>query len=121
MSSSTYIESVKRTFTATVTIDAYLLTDLQTDGSVGVATLTSSSDEIRAGFADRKINQGDVGPIVLLNGGGTVYGKIAATVTTADALYGATSGKLSSTASGSVIGYALQDAVADDVIEVLLA
>jgi len=121
MSTTTMIGGVKRSFTATTTIAQYSLVDLETDGSVGVATLTSSSDEVRVGFADRAAGAGESVPVCLLNGGGSAFGIAAATVTAADALYGASTGKVSSTASGSVIGYALQDAVADDVIEILLS
>ena len=57
----------------------------------------------------------------MLNGGGTAYGTAAGTITNAGtALYGASGGKLGTTASGGVVGFSLTSAAANDVIEVLL-
>jgi hypothetical protein len=119
MASSTYIENLKASFTATVTISQYLLTSLDL-GKVAVATATSSQTEV--GFADRAINQGAVGTVALLNGGGTAYGVAAATITAGDTLYPASGGKVgvATFTDNPVIGHALQNAVADDVIEILL-
>lgn len=122
--SATTIDNVKRTFTtnATATIAKYSLVKLDTDGSVSVAT--SSNSEVRAGFLDAD-NTAVSEPVsvVLLNGGGTAYGIAASTITNAGtALYGATTGKVGTTATGSIVGYTLESgASANDVIEILLA
>lgn len=119
--SATTISNVKKTFTATETIGAYLLTKIGTDGTVAVAT--KATGEVRMGFSDRSIDSGDAGSIVLLNGGGTAYGTLSETVTNAGiALYGAASGKLGVTASGGIVGYsAAAGGSADDVVEIILA
>lgn len=124
MATSTSISGMKRTFTATVTVDQYLLTRLDL-GKVNVATKDSTN--ILVGFADRKIDQATIGPIELINGGGTVLAKAATTVTAGDAVYRASGGKVETaitsvvTVTGDAVGYSLQDAVANDVIEILLA
>lgn len=123
MASSTYIDSLKRSFTATNTLSGYELLALQTDGTVSIATATSSQTEVGFLDGDRSINKGLIAPVRLLNGGGTVHGICVSTVTTGDTLYPATSGKVGSATytSSPTIGYALQGGVANDVIEILLA
>lgn len=123
MSSSTIIDSLKRTFTTTATLAGYELLALGTDGTVSIATATSSQTEVGFLDGDRSINAGDVAPVRLLNGGGSVYGTAAATVTIGDTLYPASGGKVGSTSftDSPTIGYALNSGVANDVIEVLLA
>jgi hypothetical protein len=120
MSTTTSTPGIKVSFTATVTVDQYLLTSLGTDGTVSVATATSAQTEV--GFADRKIDAGTTGTVQLLNGGGSALAVAAATITTGDTLYPATGGGVSSATftDSPVVGIALQDAVADDVIEILL-
>jgi len=123
MSDSTIIDSLKRTFVTTATLSGYELVALQTDGTVAVAT--ASSSQVEVGFVDgeRSINAGDVAPIRLLNGGGSAYGECAATVTAGDALYGQSGGEVGSAVvtDASVVGYALEAGVDGDVIEILLA
>ena len=119
MSSTTETSPLKKSFTPTVTIDAYLLVKL--DGAKVAVATQSASDQGLVGFTDRQGDQDKATPISLLNGGGSVFATAATTITNNDALYAGSGGKLDVTASGSVVGYALQDAVADDVIEVLLA
>ena len=119
---STTIKNVQRTFTATGTMSPYILAKLDADGSVSTATKVASG-ETRVGFTTREVlSAGDSAGIVLLNGGGTAYGTAHGTITDAGtALYGGPGGKVSPTASGGVIGFALKSAVAtNDVIEVLL-
>ena len=119
MSESTTIGSPRKgSFTATVTLSAYQLVKLNTDRSVSVATFASG--ETRVGFVDRAVNQGDPAPVALLNGGGSAFGQASASVTTGDALYAATTGKVSATVTGESVGVALEDGAADDVIEILL-
>jgi hypothetical protein len=120
MSSATIIENCKKTFIATDAVGAYLLTKLDASGNVVVATGTSAG-EVRVGFTDRAAGAGEATGIVLLNGGGTVYATPNETVAIGDALYGDASGKVSTTADGSIIGYALNAGAADDVIEMILA
>lgn len=125
MSTSTTNESPIRSFTATATLSGYELVALQTDGTVSIATATGSQSQTEVGFlaGDYSVNKGDVAPIKLINSGGTTFGIAAVTLTTGDALYAATTGKLSSATvtNSTKIGVALQGAVANDVIEVLLA
>ena len=118
---ATTIGGTNRTFTATGTMSAYILSKIDNDGTVSTATKVASG-ETRVGFTTREVlNAGDATTIALLNGGGTAYGTAAGTVTNAGtALYGAAGGKLGTTASGGIIGYSLSSAAADDVIEVLL-
>lgn len=118
---STVINGTQRTFTATGTMSAYILTKLDTDGTVSTATEVTSG-ETRVGFTTREVlSAGDSTGIALLNGGGTAYGIAAGTITNAGtALYGASGGKLKTTASGGVVGFSLTSAAANDVIEVLL-
>jgi len=118
---STVINGTQRTFTATETMSAYILAKLETDGTVSKASKVASG-ETRVGFTTREVlTAGDSIGIALLNGGGTAYGISAGTITDAGtALYGASGGKLGTTASGGVVGFSLTSAVANDVIEVLL-
>lgn len=121
--SATTINNVNRTFTATVTIDAYLLTKVGTDGTVAIAT--DSDSETQIGFTSRQVNAGEATPIVLLNGGGTAYATLSSTVTNAGtAVYAVAAGKVAATATTStaVIGYtAAAGGAADDVVEIILA
>ena len=121
--SATTINNVNRTFTATVTIDAYLLTKVGTDGTVAIAT--DSDSETQIGFTSRQDNAGEATPIVLLNGGGTAYATLSSTVTNAGtAVYAVAAGKVAATATTStaVIGYtAAAGGAADDVVEIILA
>ena len=118
---STVINGTQRTFTATGTMSAYILSKIGTDGTVSTATQVASG-ETRVGFTTREVlSAGDSTGIALLNGGGTAYGIAAGTITNAGtALYGGSGGKLGTTASGGVVGFSLTSAAANDVIEVLL-
>jgi hypothetical protein len=118
---STTVNGTSRTFTATGTMSAYILSKIDNDGSVSTATKVASG-ETRVGFTTREVlSAGDSTSIALLNGGGTAYGIAAGTITNAGtALYGATSGKVGTVASGGVIGFSVSSAVADDVIEILV-
>lgn len=121
--SATTINNVNRTFTATVTVGAYLLTKVGTDGTVAIAT--DSDSETQIGFTSRQVNAGEATPIVLLNGGGTAYATLSSTVTNAGtAVYAVAAGKVAATATTStaVIGYtAAAGGAADDVVEIILA
>ena len=121
--SATTINNLNRTFTATATIGAYLLTKLGTDGSVAIAT--DSASQVEIGFTSRQVNAGEETPIVLLNGGGSAYATLSSTVTNAGtALYAVADGKVAATATNStaVIGYtAAAGGAADDVVEIILA
>lgn len=121
--SATIINNLNRTFTATATISAYLLTKLGTDGSVAIAT--DSASQVEVGFTSRQVNAGEETPIVLLNGGGSAYATLSSTVTNAGtALYAVAGGKVAATATNStaVIGYtAAAGGAADDVVEIILA
>jgi len=121
--SATTINNVNRTFTATATIDAYLLTKVGNDGTVAIAT--DSASEAQIGFTSRQVNEGEATPIVLLNGGGSAFATLSSTVTNAGtAVYAVAGGKVAATATTStaVIGYtAAASGAADDVVEIILA
>jgi hypothetical protein len=121
MSTATNISNVKRSFTATTTVDAYRVVQLLANGTVSASTLTDADTKI--GLTERKANAGDVVPIVLQNGGGTAFGEIVTTITTGNALYVASGGTLGVTtvSAGAQFATALQNGVAGDVIEILLA
>ena len=120
MASATTIENLRRTFTATVTIEANNLVVLDVD-KVNIATVTT--DQTVVGFAERGANAGDEVPVILLNGGGTAYAKCAVTISAGDIVYAASGGAISTvtTDAGSAVGSALMQGDPDDVIEVLLA
>jgi len=122
MSEST-ISGSPKTFTATATLSGYELLALETDGTVSIATATSSQTEVGFLVGERAVDAGSVAPVRLLNAGGSAYATAAATVTIGDTLYPAASGKVGSTTftDAPTIGFALNSGVADDVIEVLLA
>lgn len=122
--SATQIGTLARTFTATVTIDQYLLTKLDL-GKVAVAT-ADSTDKL-VGFAKTYVAQNDSVAVELLSGGGSRFAVAATTVTVGDAVYRASGGKVETaiegvvTVTGDAIGHSLNSGIADDVIEVLLA
>lgn len=120
MADSTYVGGCFRTFiTAIAPVDPYKLVKLESDGTVAVAT--QATDEIRVGITNAPANGDSPVSVQLLNGGGTAIAEVSTTVTQNDALYGAADGKLATTASGDIVGYALANAVDGDEIEILLA
>ena len=123
MSESTIIDSLKRTFVTTATLSGYELLALETDGTVSIATATSSQTEVGVLAGEYSIDAGDLAQVRLLNGGGSAFMKLSATATIGDTIYPATTGKVSSATftDSPTIGYALQSGAADDVIEILLA
>ena len=117
MSSTTQVGGISRTFDTGHTIGQYLAVSLNTDGQVVTATAGST---IIVGLTSREVvTAGDPATVQLLNGGGTGFVKLIATVTTGDEVYSATGGKVSPTNTGGLVGVALQGGGADDVIEVL--
>lgn len=124
MADSTIFDSgMNASFTATATLSAYQLVALETDGTVSVATATSSQTEVGFLIGERSVSPGESAPIKLLNGGGSVYATAEATVTVGNALYPASAGKVGTTTftDSPQIGTALNSGVADDDIAVLLA
>lgn len=117
--SATTVQNVKKTFTASGTIAQYSLVKIEADGKVSTATKVASG-EYRVGFVDRAAADGEATSVVLLNGGGTAFGIASATVTIGNVLYGATTGKLGTTASHTAVGVALDTVGADEVLEVLV-
>jgi hypothetical protein len=117
--SATTVQNVKKTFTASGTIAQYSLVKIETDGKVSTATKVGSG-EVRVGFSDRAAADGEATSVTLLNGGGSAFGIASATVTIGDILFGATTGKLGTTASHTSVGVALNTVGADDVLEVLV-
>ena len=117
---SQYMDSSYHSFTAGVAIAQYLRVKISSGKlAVAVAGVTDEPVEIgyitEAAFADL-----DVRTVRLRNGGGTGKLIASAAITAGAAIYGAASGKVSATASGSAIGIAIEAAAADgDVIEVL--
>lgn len=118
--SATTVQNTKRSFTASGAINQYDLVTLENDGLVSVAGAASTK---LVGFADRTVATGESVTVCLLNGGGTAYGELAATVTNAGTpLYVAAGGEVSATASGKILGYTLANGGADgDIVEILVA
>lgn len=118
MSSTTQSGGVSRTFPTGHVLEQYRVVSLNTSGQVITATATDANPLV--GVTTRKVvTAGDPASIQLINGGGTGFVTLVATATIADKLYSATGGKASPTATGGLIGVALETAGADDVIEVL--
>ena len=55
---STIVNGTQRTFTATGTMSAYILSKLENDGTVSTATKVASG-ETRVGFTNRSLISGD--------------------------------------------------------------
>jgi ABC-type phosphate/phosphonate transport system substrate-binding protein len=123
MATSTIIENTQRTFVATASIGAFLLTKIGNDGTVALAA--DSASEAQIGFTSRAADAGEATLIVLLNGGGTALATLSSTVTNAGtAVYAVASGKVAATAttSSAVLGYTVDaGGAADDVVEIILA
>ncbi len=118
MSSTTQSGGASRTFPTGHTIDQYRVVSLNTSGQVITATATDANPLV--GVTTRKVvTAGDPASVQLINGGGTGFVELIATVTTADKLYSGADGKASPTATGGLIGVTLQGGVASDVVEVL--
>ena len=119
MSSTTQSGGASRTFPTGHTIDQYRVVSLNTSGQVITATATDANPLV--GVTTRKVvTAGDPASIQLINGGGTGFVELHATVTNpSTAIYSGADGKASPTATGGLIGVALQGGVAGDVVEVL--
>ena len=118
MASTTQVGGVQKTFSTTATIAQYRVVTINTSGEVITATATDANPLI--GLTTREVvTAGDPASIQLLNGGGTGFVTLVATVTTGDSVYSGADGKVSPTATGGLVGVALETAGANDVIEVL--
>jgi len=116
---STNIQSLARTFTATVTIDQYSVVALDVN-KVALATVTDA--QVIVGTALEAADQGKTARVQLANAGGTTYGICAVTVSAGDDVYAAESGKVSTVTTDSILyGQALELGTPDQVIEILLA
>ncbi|MBX3435544.1 MAG: DUF2190 family protein [Pirellulales bacterium] len=94
-----------------------------TSGKLALAGVGASDEPVEIGTMEHA-SFGDESPktvsVVLRSKQGTSKMIAAAAITAGVAVYGAANGKVSSTASGTAIGVALEAATADnDVIEVL--
>lgn len=120
MSETTNNPGLVLSFTATATVSAYRAVALQNDGSIAAATATDTGTVV--GFTDRQADAGSSTPIVMANGGGTVYAAVTGSVATiGTAMYSAASGYVATASSGSEVGVALDTASSGDVIEILLS
>lgn len=116
---STIIESLSRTFTATVTVDQYSVVAVDLT-KVKLATVTD--DQVIVGTALEAADQGNALRVQLANSGGTTYGICAVTISAGDDVYTAAGGKVSTvTADSTKYGTALETGIDGAVIEILLA
>ena len=117
--SVTTVKNNTRTFVAGEALDAYMLVDIESDGSVTKASETSTSTQI--GYTIAPVASGEAATISLVVGGGTSYAVADGVVAIGDVIYSAAGGKVSATGVGAQrIGLAVSAATADgDVIEVI--
>jgi hypothetical protein len=97
-------------------IDPYLAVVLSS-GKIAVATATTSQKLV--GFTTKPVATDGYGAVDCFDSAGTTYGTLGATATTDDLLYTGPGGKLVPTSGGIAVGYAMDNGVADDVIQVL--
>lgn len=117
---SQFVSTPTRTFTAGAAIAKHLRVKISS-GVLAAAGVGASDDTVEIGtLLDASFASGDVRAVHLRNSGGTTKMVAAAAITAGAAVYGAASGKISSTSSGTAIGIAMEAAGADnDIIEVL--
>jgi hypothetical protein len=115
--SATTVKNSSRTFVAGEALDAYLLVEVQSDGTVDKSAGTAG--ELVIGFTVEPAVSGAAASISLVNGGGTSYGVAAEAFSIGDKVYSGASGKLVTAVTGALVGITLTAATADgDVIEV---
>lgn len=117
---SQYISGNQRTFTAGAALTKYTRVKLSS-GLLVAAGVGASDDTLEIGtILDASFASGDVRPVHLRSAAGTTKMIAAAAISAGVAVYGAASGQISTTVSGSPIGISLEAATAaNDVIEVL--
>ena len=117
--SATTVKNNTRTFVAGEALDAYMLVDIESDGSVTKASETSVGTQI--GYTIASTASGEAATISLVVGGGTSYAIADGAVAIGQVIYSAAGGKVSATGVGAQrIGLAVSAATADgDVIEVI--
>jgi len=117
--SATTVKNNTRTFVAGEALDAYMLVDIESDGSVTKASETSVGTQI--GYTVAPAASGEAASISLVVGGGTSYAIADDAVAIGAVIYSAAGGKVSATGVGAQrIGLAVSAATADgDVIEVI--
>lgn len=116
---SQYNESRKRSFTAGAALGRGIRVKISS-GKLAAAGVGATDETLEIGtmevpaFAD-----GDFVPVILRNAEGTVPMVASAAIGAGVAVYGAASGKIATTASGTAIGISMEAAAADgDIIEV---
>lgn len=117
--SATTVKNNTRTFVAGEALDAYMLVDIESDGSVTKASETSVGTQI--GYTVAPSASGEAATISLLVGGGTSYAIADGAVAIGSVIYSAAGGKVTETGLGPQrVGLAISAATADgDVIEVI--
>ena len=117
--SATTVKNNTRTFVAGEALDAYMLVDIESDGSVIKASETSVGTQI--GYTVAPAASGEATTISLLVGGGTSYAIAEGAVVIGSVIYSAAGGKVNATGVGPQrVGLAVSAATADgDVIEVI--
>lgn len=117
--SATTVKNNTRTFVAGEALDAYMLVDIESDGSVTKASETSVSTQI--GYTVAPAASGEAATISLVVGGGTSYAIADGAVAIGEVIYSAAGGKVSAAGVGAQrVGLAVSAATADgDVIEVI--
>ena len=117
--SVTTVKNNTRTFVAGEALDAYMLVDIESDGSVTKASETSVGTQI--GYTIAPVASGEAATISLVVGGCTSYAIADGAVTIGQVIYSAAGGQVSATGVGAQrIGLAVSAATADgDVIEVI--
>jgi len=117
--SATTVKNNTRTFVAGEALDAYMLVDIESDGSVTKASETSVSTQI--GYTVAPAASGEAATISLVVGGGTSYAIADGAVAIGEVIYSAAGGKVSASGAGPQrVGLAVSAATADgDVIEVI--
>tara|TARA_R110002167_G_scaffold47239_6_gene140082 strand:- start:764 stop:1123 length:360 start_codon:yes stop_codon:yes gene_type:complete len=115
--SATTVTNNTRTFVAGEALDAYLLVEVQSDGTVDKSAGTAG--ELVIGFTVAPAASGEAASISLVHGGGTSYGVASEAFAIGDKVYSGASGKLVTATTGALVGITLTTATADgDVIEV---
>lgn len=110
-----HVENSIRTFEAGGTISQYARVKLSS-GEV----IAAGADDIDIGTCEVLAADGDLVDVRMSNAAGTRFMIASEAIAVGAKVYGAADGKVSDTASGRLIGIALEEATADgDIIEVL--
>ncbi len=117
---SQVVETAKKTFTAGAAIAKFARVKLSS-GVLAAAGVGASDETLEIGvLEDATFTSGDIATVRLRSSQGTTKMIASAAIAAGVAVYGAASGKIATTASGTAIGVSMEAATADgDVIEVM--